>query len=41
LVEVGVLAAAAAQAKDPERVFEAGEQVYNVCAGCHMRYVAQ
>jgi hypothetical protein len=41
LVEVGVLAAAAAQAKDPERVFEAGEQVYNVCTGCHMRYIPQ
>lgn len=41
LVEVGVLAAAAAQAKDPERVFEAGEQVYNVCVGCHMRYIPQ
>jgi hypothetical protein len=41
LIEVGVLAAAAAQAQDTERVFAAGEQVYNVCTGCHMRYIPQ
>jgi hypothetical protein len=38
LVEAGVEAAAAAQAHDVDRVFGAGEQVYNVCAGCHARY---
>ena len=41
LVKVGVEAAAAAEAKDPERVFAAGEQVYNVCSGCHARYIAE
>jgi hypothetical protein len=38
LVEAGVVAAEAAQAHDVDRVFAAGEQVYNVCAGCHARY---
>ena len=38
LIEAGVEAAAAAQAQDVDRVFAAGEQVYNVCAGCHARY---
>jgi hypothetical protein len=41
LVEVGGEAAAAAQAKDPERVLDAGESVYNVCLACHARYVPQ
>jgi len=39
LIEAGTEAAAAAQAHDVDRVFAAGEQVYNVCAGCHARYV--
>jgi hypothetical protein len=39
LIEAGAEAAAAAQAHDVERVFAAGEQVYNACAGCHERYV--
>ena len=38
LVDAGVEAAAAAQAHDVERVFAAGEQVYNVCTACHARY---
>jgi hypothetical protein len=38
LIEAGVEAAAAAQARDVDRVFAAGELVYNVCAGCHARY---
>jgi hypothetical protein len=41
LVQVGVDAAAAAEAKDPERVLAMGEQVYNVCLACHMRYVPE
>jgi hypothetical protein len=40
LVDVGVEAAAAAQAHDVERVFAAGEQVYNVCTACHARYAS-
>ena len=38
LIEAGVEAAAAAEAKNVERVFAAGEQVYNVCTACHGRY---
>jgi len=41
LVDAGVAAAEAAQAQDVERVFAAGEQVYNVCLGCHTRYVPE
>jgi hypothetical protein len=41
LVDAGVEAAAAAEAHDVERVFAAGERVYNVCLGCHTRYVPQ
>ena len=41
LIEAGVEAAAAAQAHDVERVFAAGEQVYNACLGCHTRYIPQ
>lgn len=41
LIEAGVEAAAAAQAHDVDRVFAAGEQVYNVCTGCHARYIPQ
>ena len=38
LVDAGIAAAAAAEAHDVERVFAAGEQVYNVCTACHLRY---
>jgi len=41
LVEAGAEAAAAAEAHDVDRVFAAGEQVYNACLGCHTRYVPQ
>jgi len=41
LIEAGTEAAAAAEAHDVDRVFAAGEQVYNACLGCHMRYVPQ
>jgi hypothetical protein len=41
LVRVGVDAAAAAEAKDPDRVLEVGEQIYNACLACHTRYIAE
>jgi hypothetical protein len=41
LVEAGAEAAAAAEAHNVDRVFAAGEQVYNACLGCHTRYVPQ
>jgi hypothetical protein len=39
LVEVGVKAAEAAHTEDPEQIFAAGEEIYNVCTGCHMGYI--
>ena len=41
LVDAGAEAAAAAAAHDVDRVFAAGEQVYNVCLGCHTRYIPE
>lgn len=41
LIEAGIEAAAAAEAHDVDRVFAAGEQVYNVCLACHTRYVPE
>jgi hypothetical protein len=38
LIDAGVEAAAAAEAHNVDRVFAAGEQVYNVCTACHARY---
>jgi hypothetical protein len=38
LIDAGSNAAAAALAQDPELIFATGEEVYNVCAGCHMVY---
>lgn len=40
LVDVGMLAAKAAQDRRPEDVLSVGEQVYNVCTRCHMKYLA-
>ncbi|MBN1238598.1 MAG: hypothetical protein JXB36_08845 [Gammaproteobacteria bacterium] len=39
MVDVGIDAAAAAEAQDPDAVLEVGERVYNVCLDCHNRYV--
>ena len=39
LVKVGVEARKAAESKNPEKVLELGEQVYNVCTACHMQYI--
>lgn len=41
LVDVGQQAAKAAESKNPEKVLEVGEQVYNVCTGCHMQYIME
>ena len=41
LIDAGVEAAAAAEARDVDRVFAAGEQVYNACSGCHGRYAVE
>jgi hypothetical protein len=39
LVNVGIDAKKAAESKNPEKVLDVGEQVYNVCTACHMKYV--
>jgi hypothetical protein len=41
LVDAGVEAAKAAEAKNPELVLEHGEKVYNVCTQCHMKYIPE
>ena len=38
LTEAAMLAVRAAEAKNPERLFEAGGQVYEVCQRCHDHY---
>ena len=38
LVDVSKLAEQAADAKDPDKVFEVGGTVYNVCSACHQVY---
>jgi hypothetical protein len=38
LVEAGMVALEAAEAKDPEAVFAVGEQIYNACETCHVLY---
>ena len=38
LVDVGMIAHKAAQAKNPEALFEAGGQIYEACLRCHSRY---
>ena len=38
LVDAGAIALAAAEARDPARVFDTGEVVYNACNSCHSIY---
>lgn len=41
LIDVAVVALKAAEAKNPEALFEAGGEVYAVCTDCHRRYWKQ
>jgi hypothetical protein len=41
LVDRGVEAVRAAEAKDPDRILETGERVYNVCVQCHEKYLPE
>ena len=41
LVDVGMAGAKAAEEKNPDKVLEQGEQIYNVCTGCHMQYIPE
>jgi cytochrome c556 len=38
LHEAGMAAVAAADAKDPQKLFEVGEQIERACETCHMAY---
>ena len=38
LIDAGVIALKAAEAKNPEALFEAGGQVYEACQQCHTKY---
>jgi hypothetical protein len=38
MVDTGAEAIKAAEAKDPDAVFEAGAQIYAVCRNCHAKY---
>ena len=40
LIEVSQLAVQAAESKDPDKVFEVGGTIYNVCSACHQVYPA-
>jgi len=38
LIDAGVVAQKAAKAKDTEAVLAVGEQIFNACQNCHMKY---
>lgn len=38
MVDTGAEAIKAADAKDPDAMFEAGAQIYAVCSNCHAKY---
>jgi len=41
MIEAGKRALAAAEARDPEAVFDAGAEVYYTCSGCHTIYATE
>ena len=41
LIDAGVEARKAAEAKNPEGVFNAGANIYYACSNCHVRYIAE
>ncbi len=41
MIDIGMRAVEAAEARDPDRVFEVGGDVYLVCTGCHSVYATQ
>ena len=41
MIDVGRRAAEAAQARDPDAVFETGGDIYLVCTGCHAVYATE
>jgi hypothetical protein len=38
-VDAGAMGMAAAQAKNHDKVFDAGSEIYNACYNCHGRYI--
>jgi cytochrome c551/c552 len=38
LTQAGKRAMAAAEARDPDALFEVGGEIYNVCVSCHQLY---
>lgn len=38
MVDTGAAAMKAAEAKDPDQVFDAGAEIYAVCTNCHSKY---
>ena len=38
MVDTGAAAIKAAEAKDPDAVFDAGAEIYAVCTNCHAKY---
>lgn len=41
LVDAGIYAREAAEAKDADALFQAGANLYNVCLACHNRYIIE
>jgi hypothetical protein len=41
MVDAGIKATEAAESKNPDRVLEMGEVVYNACTGCHTQYIEE
>lgn len=39
LVDVGLRAKAAAEAKDADALFETGGELYRICVSCHTQYI--
>ena len=41
LIEAGILAMQAAQARDSDALFDAGGRIYQVCLACHNQYLIE
>ena len=38
MIDTGAAAIKAAEAKDPDAVFDTGAEIYAVCTNCHAKY---
>lgn len=41
MIQAGLKARAAAEARDADALFDAGGELYNVCRACHNRYIVE